>query len=184
MWVTTVLALTYSVDHNSVCFNSRITTCTFYSFFFSAHPQWNHFLCPTEAADQPVTASQLALATTRYDSNPGGYHLNVSTSSNSPVATGTLSGQSSPHPQTTGHHNLLRRFQPRRLAAYGQVLRPSIQGAGPPTMYLTQPIQIQQVDYPSSTTVPAYSRERLPNPPEYFQGFITSSAQHQQQSRQ
>ena len=174
MWVTMVLASTYSVDHKSVCFNSRIITCIFYS----THPQWSHFLCPTEAADQPVTASQLALTNTRCGTNPGGYHLNVLTSSKSPTE---FSAQSSPSsPQTTGHHNLPHRFQPRRLAAYGQVLRPSIQETGLQSMYLTQPIKIQQV----STTVPAYSRERLPNPPGYFPGYYTSSAQHQQQSRQ
>ena len=194
----------YFTNHNIVCFSSRITICFFFTSFSSAH-QPTHFLYPTEPAAlayRPVTASQLALASTRYGSNPGGYHLTVSTSSNSPSATGTLqplthfSAQnppfqyiaSNPPPQTTGHHTSPPVFQPRPLA-YGQVLQPSIQVAVPPATYLTQPRQIQQTvnfgyGQVASTSVPVYSRDRLPNPPEYSQGSYTSSPQHQQQSRQ
>lgn len=206
MWLVQFTSQLFTVVLPYLRNHNRITTCVFYTSFFSAHPQPTHFLYPTEPAAlayRPVTASQLALANTRYGSNPGGYHLTVSTSSNSPSATGTLqplthfSAQSTPFPylasnpppQTTGHHTSPPVFQPRPLAAYGQVLQPSIQVAVPPTTYLTQPRQIQQTvnfgyGQVASTSVPAYSRERLPNPPEYSQGSYSSSPQHQQQSRQ
>lgn len=152
--------------------------CFLFFLFFSAHTQWTHFLCPTEAAAlayQPVTTSQLGLASTRYGSNSGGYN-----SRSSAQSTPFPYPASNPFPPTTSHHKLPH-FQARPLAAYGQVLRPSIQVAGPPTMYLTQPIQIQQIDRlgygrGASTSFPA---ERLP---EYFQESYSSSPQYQQQT--
>ena len=142
---------------------------------FSAHPQPTHFLYPTEPAAlayRPVTASQLALSNTRYGSNPGGYHLTVSISSNSPSVTGTLQllpditahsipYQYIPPPQTTSHHTSPPFFQP-----------PSIQVDVPPIAQIQQTVNFDYEQL-ASRSVPAYLRERLC--PQVF-------PQHQQQS--
>jgi len=153
-----------------------------------------------------VTASQLALASTRIGPSPGGYHSTASTSSATLQPLTHFSAQSSPFhyvttnpsPQTTSHHTSTPAFQHRPVqglaAAYGQVFQPSIQVAATPVQatYIAQPRPLQQtfnVGYgqvASSSSGPAYTIDRLPNPPEYPQGSYTSPQHHiqQQENRQ
>ena len=150
--------------------------CFLFFLFFSAHTQWTHFLCPTEAAAlayQPVTTGQLGLASTRYGSNSPGYNSRSSAQST------PFPSASNPSPQTTSHHKLPC-FQARLLACSIWTSSSAFYPSYWSSNYVSNPANANTANRfgcgrGASTSVPA---ERLP---EYFQESYSSSPQYQQQ---
>lgn len=134
-----------------------------------------HILYPTEPqaaiAYRPMAASQLAIASTRFNTVQGSYHLTTSSHSTTTPATGTLqplshfsqSGQfqyvaTNPPGQNVQHGSAT--FQPRPVQgiAYGQVLQPgSIHVAATPLQatYIanpSRPLQQPSLGYGMAST--------------------------------